>query len=77
MIWLNGKAQNLPAFLLTSLLNEMLTALFDLAHQHWFASSRTPYEMIDNQVNMVLISLVLKCLFHGLSLAYLRPGCKG
>jgi hypothetical protein len=73
MIGLDSERKNCPAFLRPFLANQLLTPLFDLAHSHRFASPGTPDEMIDNEMDMGLIPLILKCLFHGLRIHYLKP----
>ena len=77
VIRLDGQRKYLPALLLAFLENEGLASLPKLAHSYGFAAARTPNEMRDNQMNMVFIPLVLKCLFHGSSLPQFRLPCKG
>ena len=59
MIGLDSQCENGPAFLLALLLNELLATLFELARENGLPSFWAPDEMIDDQVNTMLISLVL------------------
>src|SRR5260370_13277286 len=68
VIGLESESENVPLFLLTLLLNELLTAFFELAHENRLASFWAPDEMAHNEVDTVFISLVFKfgwlCCFH-------------
>ncbi|GLV54636.1 hypothetical protein KDH_14830 [Dictyobacter sp. S3.2.2.5] len=66
MVWLDSQRENGPPFLFTLLLNELLTPLCNVSSQNGFPSPWTPDEMINNEMNVMLISLILKWLFHGL-----------
>src|SRR5437879_5009928 len=77
MVGLNSQCEDGPSFLLTFLLNQLLASFSYIPNQHRLSPSRTPDEMIDNKVNMVLIPLVFKCLFHGMTIHEARQYVKG
>src|SRR5215831_1032347 len=61
VIGLDRQGENVPAFLLALLTNELPAAFFERAYKNGFTPFRAPDEMVDDQVNPVLISLVLYC----------------
>lgn len=59
MIRLNSQGKQDPSLLFAFLFNELLATLFDLADQNGFTTAWAPDQVIDNQMNPVLITLIL------------------
>jgi hypothetical protein len=76
MIGLNGQSKDCPPFLLAFLLNQLLASFSYIPNQHGLSPSWTPDKMVHNEVNMVLIPLIFKCLFHGHIIHDTRQECK-
>src|SRR5260370_7262352 len=60
VIGLESESENVPLFFLTLLLNELLTAFFELAHENRLASFWSPHEMAHNEAHTLFISLLFK-----------------
>jgi hypothetical protein len=58
VIGIDRQSEDLPAFLLTFLLNQALTAISNVIYEHGFSSLGTSEQKIDDQMHMVLISCV-------------------
>lgn len=59
VIGLNSYLKHEPALFFTLLFDQLLTAFLELANEDRFVTTRTPDEMIHNQVDAVLISLII------------------
>jgi hypothetical protein len=80
VIGLDSQRQKEPALFLALVLNEVLTAFFDLANKDRLAPTRTPDEMIHNQVHSMLIALIFKvvlCLIHLSTIYWISTEYKG
>src|SRR5215831_10304697 len=67
VIGLDSERQYLPALLSTLALQQLTTPRRDWPNEYRLPAARTPDEVIDDEMDAVFISLVLVCLFHGLS----------
>ncbi len=69
MVWLDSKRENIPAFLVALGKKKLLATILQFANQDGLSPLGTPDEMIDNEMDSVLISLVFKlalfCRFPG------------
>lgn len=80
MIRLDCQCENGPALLFALDLEKFLTAIFELTSENGLSSLRAPDEMVDNQVDPVFVSLVLKlariCRFHLQDIQHFRQPVK-
>ena len=69
MVRLDSERENIPSFLVALGLKKLLATMLQFANQGGLSPLGTPVEMIDNETDSVLISLVFKlalfCRFHG------------
>ncbi len=68
MIWLDSQSKNAPSLLFALRLDKFLATLRKLPNQDRLSSLGTQDEMVDNEMDSVLISLIFKlarfCRFH-------------
>jgi hypothetical protein len=80
MIRLDSQHENCPPLLFALCFNEFLTAVLEFAYKNGLSSLGTPDEMVHNEVDSVLISLVLKlalvCCFHANNIQHFRQSVK-
>jgi len=80
MIRLDSQCKNCPSLLFALFFNEFLTAILELSYKNGLSSLGTPDEMIDDQMDAMFISLVLKlaliCRFHLFNIQDFRQAVK-
>src|SRR3981081_1276381 len=80
MIRLESQCKKCPSLLFALFCNEFLTAILELAYKNGLSSLGTPDEMIDDQMDAMFISLVLKlvliCRFHVFNIQHFRQVVK-
>jgi len=68
MLWLDSECENNPSFLFALCFYEFLATILEFSSKKRLAALGTPDEMIDNEMDSMFISLVLKfalfCRFH-------------
>src|SRR5689334_19368712 len=77
VVRLDRQRENLPPTLRTLALDQLPAACGYWPHQHRLAATRTPEEVVDDEMDAMLVAFVLMCLFHGLGIHSNRPVGKG
>jgi len=80
MVRLDRKPEDVPSFLLAFCFKKLLTPISQFPYKNWLSSFGTPDEMIDDEMDSMLISLVFKptlfCRYHGGNIQYFRQSVK-
>lgn len=80
MVRLNSQREDVPSFLLAFCFKQLLTPISQVPYKNGLSSFGTPDEMIDNEMDSMLISLVFKpalfCRFHTDNIQHFRQSVK-